>query len=59
MANERQKERETKGRGPVYSGEKVRQGEIVLRTPSRRLVFFGGLVGFVLLAVIFRLFVFI
>lgn len=28
-----------------YSGEKARQGEIVLRTRWRRIVFLGGLAG--------------
>lgn len=35
---------------PTYSGEQVRQGRIVLNTPARRWIFFGGLIGFVLLA---------
>jgi hypothetical protein len=35
-----------------YSAERARQGEIILNTPTRRALFFGGLVAFVLLAVI-------
>ena len=46
--------------GPkTYPASKARQGEIVLRTRGRRMIFFGGLIGFVLLAVLFRLFVFV
>lgn len=46
--------------GPkVYPTEKARQGEIILRTRQRRMIFFGGLIAFVLLAVVLRLFVFI
>lgn len=33
-------------------GEKARQGHVVLRTPARRWIFFGGLIGFVLLALL-------
>jgi hypothetical protein len=40
----------------TYSGEKVRQGEIILRRPWQRIVFIAGLVGCVLLVVIVRLF---
>lgn len=41
-------------RGPKLSAEQARQGEIILRTPLRRVVFIGGLllaaiVGLVLL----------
>lgn len=32
-----------------YEATDVRQGEIVLRTPWRRAIFIGGLVGIVLL----------
>jgi hypothetical protein len=35
-----------------YSAEKARQGYIALNTPARRVIFFGGLIAFVLLAVI-------
>jgi hypothetical protein len=37
---------------PTYSGERARQGRIVLNTPRRRAIFIAGLVGFVLLALI-------
>lgn len=35
---------------PVYSGERLRQGRVVLNTPLRRRIFFAGLIGFVILA---------
>jgi len=35
----------------AYPAEKARQGEIVLRTRSRRIIFAAGLVGLVALAV--------
>lgn len=35
--------------------DRVRQGEIILRTPLRRLIFFGGLVGLVVLAIVLAL----
>jgi len=39
--------------GPrTYSGDKARQGEIVLRKPWMRLVFIAGLVGCILLVLI-------
>lgn len=37
---------------PAYSGERVRQGYIALNTPRRRWIFFSGLVGFVVLAIL-------
>lgn len=37
---------------PTYSAERVRQGRIILNTPLRRAVFIGGLIAFVLLALI-------
>lgn len=48
MTSERDADRE------AYPAEKARQGEIILRTPARRVIFFGGLIGFVLLALILR-----
>ena len=39
-----------------HSGEKVRQGEIILRTRTRRLIFIGGLVGIVLVVLLVRVF---
>ncbi len=38
---------------PTYSADEVRQGEIILRTRTRRIIFIGGLVAFVLLALVF------
>ena len=35
-----------------FSGREARQGEIILRTPARRLVFVLGLAGFVALAIL-------
>ena len=32
-----------------YPAEKARGGEIILRTPLRRVIFFGGLIGAVVL----------
>src|SRR3546814_1635039 len=41
--------------GPrTYSADDVRQGEIILRTRWRRIVFIAGLVGFVILALVLR-----
>lgn len=42
--------------GPdVYPAEKARQGRIVLHTRQRRLIFLGGLAGFVLLVLVLPL----
>lgn len=41
----------------VYPAGKARQGQIVLNTPARRFIFFGGLVAFVLLAIVLRFFI--
>ncbi len=38
-----------------YPAEKARGGEIILRTPARRAIFLGGLVGAVLLIIILSL----
>lgn len=35
-----------------YPAERARQGRIVLNTPLRRYIFFGGLIGFVVLIAI-------
>ena len=40
---------------PVYSADKVRGGEIILKTPVQKWVFLGGLAGAVLLVLIFAL----
>jgi type IV secretory pathway TrbD component len=37
---------------PVYPAGRVRQGEIILKTPGRRMVFIGGLVAVVVLAAV-------
>lgn len=37
---------------PHYSGQEVRGGEIILRTRARRLIFFGGLAAWAVLAVV-------
>lgn len=39
-----------------YPAEKARGGEIILRTPQRRIIFIAGLVGAVLLAFLLSLF---
>ncbi|MBZ9769032.1 MULTISPECIES: peptide ABC transporter permease [unclassified Mesorhizobium] len=38
--------------GPVFSGQGARQGEIILRTRTRRIIFIAGLVGIVVLALV-------
>jgi len=51
--------RKTKGddsKGPVYEAEKVRQGEIILRTRARRVIFIAGLVGIVVLILLVTIF---
>jgi hypothetical protein len=35
---------------PTISAEKARQGEIILRTRTQRVIFIGGLIGVILLA---------
>ncbi|TGQ52631.1 peptide ABC transporter permease [Mesorhizobium sp. M1C.F.Ca.ET.193.01.1.1] len=44
------KDRDREGR--VFSGRDARQGEIILRTRARRIIFIAGLVGIVLLALV-------
>jgi hypothetical protein len=39
---------------PVFSAEQARQGEIILRTRTRRNIFIAGLVGIVVLAIVVR-----
>ena len=39
----------------TYSAEQVRQGEIILRTRTRKIIFFGGLIGIVLFALFMSL----
>jgi hypothetical protein len=38
----------------TYAGRDVRQGEIILRTRTRRIVFIAGLVGIVILALVLQ-----
>lgn len=38
--------------GPVFSGEAARQGEIILRTRTQRIIFIAGLVGIIVLALV-------
>jgi hypothetical protein len=35
-----------------YPAEKARGGEIILRTPLRRMIFIGGLIGTVIVALV-------
>jgi hypothetical protein len=39
-------------RPPEYPADKVRQGEIILRTRTRRLIFIAGLAGIFVLALL-------
>jgi hypothetical protein len=39
----------------VLSAEDARQGEIILRTRTRRIIFIAGLVGLVIVAVLLRI----
>jgi hypothetical protein len=50
-ATDKRKDRE---QGPVFSGEQARQGEIILRTRTRRIIFIAGLVGIVILALLLQ-----
>jgi hypothetical protein len=43
---------ESPRRAPTLGGQEARQGRIVLNTPARRWIFFSGLVGLVVLAVL-------
>lgn len=40
--------------GPVFSAEQARQGEIILRTRTRRIIFVAGMVGIVILIAVVR-----
>jgi hypothetical protein len=40
---------------PPYPAELARGGEIILRTRLRRVIFFGGLIGVVVLVLLFGL----
>jgi len=50
------KDERTTHEPPPYPADKARGAEINLRTPARRVIFFGGLAGAVLLALLLRLF---
>lgn len=50
MANQSQPAPPAKNEPQPYPAEKARGGEIILRTPQRRIIFIAGLVGAVLLA---------
>ena len=42
--------------GPTpYPAEKARGGEIILRTPARRIIFIAGLAGIVVLVLLLRM----
>jgi len=45
---------EERKRAEPYPAEKARQGEVILNTRARRIVFVGGLVGIVLLLLVLR-----
>jgi hypothetical protein len=53
--HEHESERKRTGPKEPYPAQKARQGEIILRTRTRQIIFISGLVGFVILAVILRL----
>jgi hypothetical protein len=38
----------------TYSAEEVRQGEVILRTRTRRLIFIAGLAGLVIMALVLQ-----
>ncbi|TPK91799.1 peptide ABC transporter permease [Mesorhizobium sp. B2-4-12] len=41
--------------GPVFSGQDARQGEIILRTRTHRIIFVAGLIGIVVLGLVLAL----
>ena len=47
--------RKTETEAPTVAAEDARQGEIILRTRRRRIVFISGLVGFVVLVLVMRI----
>ncbi|MDH6232121.1 type IV secretory pathway component VirB8 [Mesorhizobium soli] len=53
---ESRKTRNDDPKGPFFSAEQVRQGKIILRTRSRRLIFIAGLAGIVVLALLLAIF---
>jgi hypothetical protein len=40
---------------PAYPGEKARGGEIILHTPTRRIIFIAALAGIVVLVLLLRM----
>ncbi|MBZ9671892.1 hypothetical protein [Mesorhizobium sp. ES1-3] len=56
MSNDRSDRRSDRldDEGPVFSAEQARQGEIILRTRTRRIIFIAGLVGIVILITVIR-----
>lgn len=56
MSDDRHDDRHGKdsGDGPVFTAEQARQGEIILRTRTRRIIFIAGLVGILILIAIVR-----
>ena len=48
-------ENDSKSKQRIFSAEEARQGEIILRTRTRRVIFIAGLVGLVVLAVLLQL----
>jgi hypothetical protein len=47
--------REGPAQPPPYPAEKARGGEIILRTPLRRAIFIGGLIGAVVVGLLLML----
>ena len=47
--------REGPAQPPPYPAEKARGGEIILRTPLRRMIFIGGLIGVAIVALVLTL----
>ena len=47
--------REGPAQPPPYPAEKACGGEIILRTPLRRAIFIGGLIGVVVVALVLAL----
>lgn len=56
MTSETQPAPPAKNQPQPYPAEKARGGEIILRTPQRRIIFIAGLAGAVLLAVVLTVF---
>ncbi|WP_300572607.1 hypothetical protein [Phenylobacterium sp.] len=56
MTEEPQNDKTGEASGPpTYSAQDVRQGQVILRKRWQRIVFFGGLVGLVLLPLVLML----